>query len=307
MRLEDRDHPPRPQRARRRDRRRDLGRVVRVVVHDGRALGGASQDLEAPARAPEGRQRRGRRGHVDARRPQRLERGRGVQGVVGPRDGQPHLGPSASAKRGAVGAQVRVGTPNVRAPGPASARTSGRSQTTCVPAAARNARKASSRSRARPRSCGGRARRSSRPRSPAPGAGTTRRTRRPRRRATRPPPGGVRARRPQLAADEVGRVGPPASSAWTSIEVVVVLPCGPATAMRRLRGDLGQELGARRSRSHGPGRRPLRVLVRDGRGHHELDVVPGGHVGRVVAHGHGHARGADAVERGARPAAVGAR
>ena len=56
------------ERARGRDRRRDLGRVVRVVVDDERAGGGRAEALEAAAGALEGRERRRRRGRRRRRR-----------------------------------------------------------------------------------------------------------------------------------------------------------------------------------------------------------------------------------------------
>ena len=57
MRLEDGHDPPRPERPGRVDRRRDLGRVVRVVVDDGRARRRRPEALEPPPGAGEVGQR----------------------------------------------------------------------------------------------------------------------------------------------------------------------------------------------------------------------------------------------------------
>ena len=83
MRLEDRDHPPvGAEGARRGDRRRDLGRVVRVVVDDERAPGGLPQPLEAPARPRERADRPHRVGGRDPGERAGLERRHGVARVV---------------------------------------------------------------------------------------------------------------------------------------------------------------------------------------------------------------------------------
>ena len=60
MRLEERDDAARILGAGGGDRRRDLGRVMRVVVDDAGAGGGRAERLEAAARALEVRERRGR-------------------------------------------------------------------------------------------------------------------------------------------------------------------------------------------------------------------------------------------------------
>ena len=138
---------------------------------------------------------------------------------------------------------------------------------------------------ARRRSRGGRARRWSRPRSSDVerqhrAVGLVGLDDQPLARA----PVGVRAGRAQLAADEVRRA--PArtrSSAWATIEAVVVLPWAPATAIVRRsavsspssspRGLAQARLARRRARGCRPGSPSSR----------ELDVVAGGHVGGVVA------------------------
>ena len=102
MRLEDRPHALRAvERARGLDRRRDLGRVVGVVVDDQRARRRRPQALEAPAGAGEVGQRARGGGGVGAGQRACFERGRGVARVVQAGDAQAHLEPAPREARAA--------------------------------------------------------------------------------------------------------------------------------------------------------------------------------------------------------------
>ena len=100
------------------------------------------------------------------------------------------------------------------------------------------------------------------------------------------PPVGVAPGGAQRAADEVGGLEAAASSAWAIIDVVVVLPWAPATAIVRL-----SALSSRSSSARGWSRRPRsRAATRSGlsggdraRAEDDLDVVAGGTLASVVA------------------------
>src|SRR5690606_38130617 len=81
--LEGGDEAPGRQRARRGERGRDLGRVVGVVVVDGGAGRRRAQQLGPPPGALRVGERGGRPGRAGAGGPRRLERGGGVERVVG--------------------------------------------------------------------------------------------------------------------------------------------------------------------------------------------------------------------------------
>ena len=273
VRLEDRDDPaPRPSRplARRRDRRRDLGRVVGVVVDDMRARSVSPELLEPPPRAAEGRQRR--------------------------RPPPPGPAPASTAASSAAAALRRLCSPGTARSGPVprpngrrarrrGARARGPVGSTACGAPARNCRNASSSSRREDHSVWwssstfvttatstSRARKlrsdssaSTTSQSPLPHA------------AFVPvvdsvPPMTYAGSRPQP------------SSAWATIEDVVVFPWAPATAIVRF-SRVSSASRSARDRTRSPRSRAAATsgLVGRDRGRDDdLDVGALGHVRRVV-------------------------
>ena len=103
MRLEDGDHAPGAERPRGRDRRRDLGRVVGVVVVHRRAGRRRPEQLEPAPGAAEVRQRRRRPRRVGARQRAGGQRAGGVDRVVGAGDRQADLDPAPPKARAPSG------------------------------------------------------------------------------------------------------------------------------------------------------------------------------------------------------------
>ena len=219
-------------------RRRDLGRVVGVVVVDGDAGRGATRAARtagarrgSPAIAAAAPARIGARQRARGQRAGRVDR------VVGARHRQRRPRSRASAKRDpSRSRQRRPGRRRRARRGGHSASSAGRSHTT---AAERRAAHELAQRLARGRaasctSCDGRARRWSAPRSRAQLRAASDPTRRPRSRSTRRCPS-RRWRRCRGARRRRRRPGRARSArrTCTTIAAVVVLPCVPVTAMQR--------------------------------------------------------------------------
>ena len=276
VRLEHRHEPP-PGKGlpRRRERRDQLRRMVRVVVDhlDAAVL---AQPLEPPAHAAELRQRRGgpARGHRRGRQRRPAPRRR-CAGCAGP-------APEGEAERAGFRASAIVASVRSACCATSVIRTSAssaepkRQSPRAEPArdpprpgivgAHHSASRPGRRTRRTPprappssRSTrGDRARRCSRSRPSAGASGTPGRTRRPRpRRDRRQPPGRCRPRRSTRPPAMPVGASPAAVSASVVITVVVVLPWVPETATdARLADERGQRLLPRHHRdAAAPGRR----------------------------------------------------
>ena len=266
--LEGGDQPALGELARRLERRRDLGRVVGVVVVDPRPVGSALE-LEAPGDAGEVGERRRRGAGVEPGELERGDRGERVEGVVAAGDG--------AARVGLLGLAVSEGssTPGPRTPCSASTERAGSKDAKARLSSAReDQREWWSSSMLVTTAISGR---SSRKLASLSSASATTHSPSPQPALVGSPSGPAPGSSPPM---KKAGSAPSARSAQTSIAVVVVLPWVPATAIRRFSAQSSASSSPRwmtrwpRSRAH----RQLGVVVGDRGRDHDLGV--GGDVGR---------------------------